>query len=464
MAAVGVGLAVTVPARASSPVDGLVRQTCSYVWVDGACEATAYADPGYATDVDPSPGQPYALRIGAVHEHSSYSDGDPNAVPRDYFEAARTGVNGTGTGVALDFLLSSEHSDNGDIPITTSADCLDPARVLECAHLDDPDHLEKWVVTLQQAEEVTAASGGSFTAMRGFEWTNDVYNHMNVYLSTNAVNVKIDGSYLSMDVMWDWLREPVARGGGADALVTFNHPGRPPSLTPFDSGLPHSELLAALGGENWNDVAYVPDVDDRVAGMEVNGGDDIEFYVLGLTNGWHIGPVAAEDEHGRSWASAEQGKTLMLTRGTTPGDYYWAFRNHRTVAVLDPLIGGAPGTRATAPTIHYWADGGSIQDPAATVLGGVAGGAGPHVLHAELAGLPAGARAALVSNRTGGQAAPVQLGAAGADGTFVASHTVGAPATGEDWWFLVVCPPEGEAPCGADQSYWAVTAPIWVAP
>jgi hypothetical protein len=198
--------------------------------------------------------------------------------------------------------------------------------------------------------------------------------------------------------------------------------------------------------------------------MEVNGGDDIEFYVLGLTNGWHIGAVAAEDEHGRNWASADQGKTLVLTRGTTPRDYYWAFRNHRTVAVLDALVGGAPGTRATAPAILFWADGASVQDPGATVLGGVARGAGAHALHADLSGLPAGARVALVSNRTGGQAAPVQLGAAGADGTLLASHAVEAPATGEDWWFLVVCPPDGAAPCGSDQAYWAVTAPIWLAP
>ena len=287
------------------------------------------------------------LRVGAVHEHSSYSDGDPTAVPRDYFDAARTGVNGTGQGVVLDFLLSSEHSDNNSLPLTTNEACLPPGNPLACSHVTDPDHLRKWASTLEQANE---ASSDVFTALRGFEWTNDVYNHMNVYLSTNVVNVKVDGSYLSMDVMWDWLREPVARGGGADALVTFNHPGREPSLTPFDSGGPHSALLTTLaGGANWNDLAYVPDVDDNVAGMEVNGGDDIEYYVLALTNGWHIGAVAAEDEHGRNWSSSDQGKTLMLTRGRSPQDHYFALQHHRTVAVQDALIGGAPGDAGDVP-------------------------------------------------------------------------------------------------------------------
>ena len=77
--------------------------------------------------------------------------------------------------------------------------------------------------------------------MRGFEWTNDFYNHMNVFFSTNFRNVKIDGSYLSMDRMWEWLQRPVAEGGGADGLVTFNHPGSNPKLSPFDGGFPHTE-------------------------------------------------------------------------------------------------------------------------------------------------------------------------------------------------------------------------------
>ena len=123
---------------------------------------------------------------------------------------------------------------------------------------------------------------------------------MNVYFSTNVVNVKIDGSYASMDFMWNWLREPVAEGGGADALVTFNHPGGDPQLSPFDGGLPHNAVAAAVpGGANWNDVAYVPTSTRNVAGMEVNGGDDIEWYVKALTNGWHIG---AGGQRGRARA------------------------------------------------------------------------------------------------------------------------------------------------------------------
>jgi hypothetical protein len=464
-------VASTQPSIAAPPPDAaashLLRQVCDLHWVDGVCEATGFPDPQYLTGTDPSPDGRLALRVGAVHEHSSYSDGDPTAIPADYFAAARTGHNGRGggdddSGVRLDFLMSSEHSDNAQLPITTSADCIDPSGIpdgtlppLACSHVLDDDHHEKWAATLRQAVE---ASDESFAAMRGFEWTNDVYNHMNVYLSTNVVNVKVGTGYVTMDAMWDWLRRPVAQGGGADALVTFNHPGRPPSLTPFDSGLPHSALLAAAGGENWNDVEYVPDVDERVAGMEVNGGDDLSWFVRALANGWHIGPVAAEDEHGRNWASSDQPKTLLLTRGTSARDYYFALQHHRSVAVLDDLVGGAAGEHASFPQILYWADGADIHDPASTLLGSTATGGPTHVLRAGLTGLPAGSPVALVSN-TG---APLVVGTAGADGALAVEHEVRSPASGEDWWFLVVCRPTSTA-CGADEDYVAVTAPIWIA-
>ncbi len=449
-------------------VTQLIRQVCSYVWVEGLCAQTRYPDPGYSTTTDPNPTLPLALRVGAVHEHSGYSDGDPTQIPRDYYRAAKTGHNvadaGGDTGVKLDFMLSSEHSDNEQIPITTAAVCIEPGSelfILGCQQINNQDHYFKWPAMLRQAREATDAN---FTGVRGFEWTNDVYNHMNVYFSRNFTNVKVDGSYATMDRFWKWLRTSPYYGGGADALVTFNHPGRQPGLTPFDQGLPHNELLESMGGSNWNDVAYVPAADKQVTAMEVNGGDDIQYYVKGLTNGWHMGAVANEDEHEREWSTSNEGKTLLLTRGTSPKDYYYALSQQRSIAIMNDLVGGAPGTKATFPTIHYYADGTSINDPASTVLGSTLKASGTHTLNIEASGLPANSRVALVSNTTSGQAAPIQLGAAGGDGTFDEAHAVTSPASGQDWYFVVVCPPASGTNCGKDLSYSAVTAPIWFAP
>ncbi|MGH8453032.1 MAG: CehA/McbA family metallohydrolase, partial [Nevskiales bacterium] len=350
-----------------------------------------------------------------------------------------------------------------------SADATIITQLLSCNNATNPDHYFKWQATREQAMQATdvaevdgAPAYTGFTGVRGFEWTNDYYNHMNVYFSTNVVNVKVDGSYASMDVMWNWLRRPVAQGGGADALATFNHPGGNPHLSPFDGGAPTGDVLqAAKGGANWNDLAYVPDVDDKVAGIEVNGGDDIEWYIKALTRGWHLGPVAAEDEHQREWATSTDGKTLILTRGRSPQDYYFAFRNHRTVAIRHDLVNGAPGSQVQVPQIHYWADGTNVQS--GTPLGSIIRAPGAHVLHVGFAGLPPGYKVALLSNRTNGQAAPEQLGVVDGTGAFSAMRGLTAPTSGEDWYFVAICP-ANEDNCGGNQNYSAVTAPIWFGP
>jgi hypothetical protein len=483
---VGICLCIAVVAPRAGAEDGGVprprdiavavqRELCSAIWVGAFCQASAYPEPGYRTDDEPHPDQPLAWRVGAVHEHSGYSDGDPDTRPADYFAAARTGHNtadgGGDTGVRVDFLLSSEHSENEKLPVTTAAVCIagtgiptalgpladglsDLLPPLNCSNVHRPDHYRKWEETLAQA---AAATDESFTAMRGFEWTNDYSNHLGVYFSRNVVNAKIDLSYLDMGFFWSWLREPADRGGGDDALIVFNHPGSLPALSPFDGGLPHGELLQELKPGNWDDLAYVPDVDDRVVGIEVNGGEDLEWYVRALTNGWHIGPVVAEDEHEREWSSTSDGKTLVLTRGRTPADYYAAFQRHRTVAIQAELIGGAPGERAIHPSISFYADGTHINDPAAVPLGSTITSEGEHTLHVEAGGLPPGSPVVLV-RRSG---APVDLGSAGPDGQIRAAHVVTAPDRGEDWWFAVVCPP-GTEDCGTGRSYTVVTSAIWV--
>lgn len=468
----------------------VLRALCDAQWQAALCDSVAFADTGYATEEDPHPDAPFFLAVGAMHEHSGYSDGDPTAIPRDYFTAGREGHNlhpdGSDTGVKLDFMISSEHSDNEKLPVTTSASCVpfsenlsdfpgsladfEPAallNLLNCENLMNPDHYVKWQSALEQAyagsETTQEASGktySGFTGMRGFEWTNDYYNHMNVYFSTNVINAKTDGSYASMQFMWSWLQEPVDQGGGADALVTFNHPGGNPALTPFDGGLPHGQLLALLGGSNWNDIDYVPAVDARVVGIEVNGGDDIEWYVKALQKGWHLGPVAAEDEHQRKWSGTGDGKTVMLTRGRSPKDYYYAFKNRRTQAIRHELIDGEPGEKARFPKIAFYANGDSLQN--SIPLGSIVRQSGPHRLHVETEQLLAGSRVALITS-SGTQQAPVQLGSADASGVLKALHEVLAPTTGEDWYFVVVCPLD-EAACGSNQNHLAVTAPIWFAP
>ncbi len=465
--------AVAVPSAQAGPPDlsdaavAALRQVCDRQWVEGVCEATGYPEPQYRSSEDPSPGQPLVARVGVLHEHSGFSDGAPGTQPESYWRAGREGHNtvdgGDGdSGVVIDFLLSSEHSENEKLPITTSEACIDPNGIpdgiaqleiegivppLQCSHIEEGEHYRKWNETLAQSIE---GSDEDFTAMRGFEWTNDYFNHLGVYFSRNVSNAKIDGTYVAMSVVWDWLREPAEQGGGSDALVVFNHPGGQPALTPFDGDLPHNQILGETkGGANWDDLAYVADVDERVVGIEVNGGDDLEWYVKALTNGWHVGPVAAEDEHQLEWSTSSDGKTLVYTRGVSPRDYYFALQHHRTVAVGEELVGGAPGQRATVPSVVFTADDG-------VPLGSLVVGGGPHDVHVDLDGLADGAVVALVSDALDG---PEVIGTADG-GSLTARRTITAPSQGEDWWFAVVCPP-GTLDCGTGEAYDVVTAPIW---
>ncbi|MDQ2648501.1 MAG: hypothetical protein M3Z03_02975, partial [Actinomycetota bacterium] len=479
-------VAVATPTQAgegpSEALPAIVRQVCDLQWIDGLCEQFGYPDPQYRSATEPSLDQPYALRIGALHEHSGYSDGDPDMRPRDFFAAGRTGHNtadaGGDTGVVVDWMLSSEHSDNEKLPVTTAEVCINPGALpdqlaagdllglgpLLCQNVDQGDHYDKWDQTLAQAAEATEADAEGaytgFTAMRGFEFTNDYYNHLGVYFSRNVVNAKVDGSLLTTEAFWNWLREPSTRGGGDDALVVFNHPGHLPALSPFDSDTPLNQLLADLvGGGDWHDLTHVSDVDDRVAGLEVNGGDDLFWYTKALRNGWHLGPVGAEDEHQREWSSTADPKTVVLTRGRSPRDYYAAFRAQRTMVVAPDMVGGEPGAPATYPKVLLWADGTSVQDPAATVLGGTVTGAGAHALEVEASELPPGARVVLVSDALD---QPLPIGAADGEGRFRSSTRVTAPATGEHWWFVAICQPSIEG-CGTPGNHSVVTAPIWFA-
>jgi hypothetical protein len=238
-----------------------------------------------ATGSAPTRGaEPYVELVGALHNHSGYSDGWPGTTPKTYFDRARDVEH-------LDFMAASEHSDNADVPVTFSEGCLGE-QAPNCVGTD-ADSLGKWDATLEQAR---AASTANFTGLRGFEWTSDRFGHINVYFSQHDTNAKIDGGYATMQTFYEWFTRSPQLGGGADGLATFNHPG--------------AKKLTDEPAVNWNDFAppeNFPAVDARMVGMEVYNDDD-EFgtsqgppegyYVRALDKGWHLGPVGAEDLHG----------------------------------------------------------------------------------------------------------------------------------------------------------------------
>lgn len=290
-------------------------------------DTTATTPPTPACDAGdgPAPSRLQFLR-GGIHAHSAYSDGDIHSIPADYYRiAAQQG---------LDFFAGTEHSDTyaPNIFISLGSDCFTtPDNLLTCLTPND-DKLRKWEATSEQA---AAASTGSFTALRGFEWTSDRFGHINVLFSQDITNAKLDGGYIDMGTFYGWLqRDPGTPllGGGSDALAIFNHPD--------DKKLSDSDP-----GRDWNLLAYVPAVDAQMVGMELfnsgttgdtpdSGRKDryADWYVRALEQGWHVGAVGGEDMHDTTWALPSHPKTVLLAADRSTASLRAALQARRMYA------------------------------------------------------------------------------------------------------------------------------------
>lgn len=277
----------------------------------------------------------YSHFIGAIHEHSGYSDGFPGSRPADYYASAK--------GYGLDFLASSEHSDSAQLPMTLSEECLDP-EIHRCAVADDDrpeDSFRKWDATKEQA---LAATDDSFTGLRGFEWSSDRFGHINVYLSENDLNAYRDGGFVSMETFWNWFARSPTLGGGADGLATFNHPGD--KCAPDDLG----QECETDPAYNWSSFEYVPAADQRMVGIEVYNDNDTydDHYVEALDAGWHVGAVGAEDLGHRprdgdgagtdDWGGPDWAKTVAIATDMTEDGLREALLARRFYAVKDNTL------------------------------------------------------------------------------------------------------------------------------
>jgi hypothetical protein len=314
---------------------------------------------GIALLVAPAPASAGVVPLtGSLHEHSGYSDGWPGSRPQTYYESGRS--------FGLDFMGGSEHSDNADLPLVASEDCLDPLVAPQCL-LADPveplDSFRKWDATLEQAR---AASSPTFTAFRGFEWTSDRFGHINVYFSRNDANAKGDGGYATMDAFYSWFTRAASLDGGSDGLATFNHPGAK-SLSDDDPGF------------NWNDFAYVPEADTRMVGIEVfnDRRDYGSWYPHALDEGWHLGAIGAEDlGHRRTddWGGPSWAKTVILAEDRSAAALKAAMLARRFYAIRRPGISltytaddrpmGSRITRTEGKRVRTRA---TVNDPTATL-------------------------------------------------------------------------------------------------
>jgi predicted metal-dependent phosphoesterase TrpH len=273
--------------------------------------------------------------VGAVHEHSAYSDGYIGTTPSDYYRSGRC--------FGLNFLFGADHSDFFATPIATSDECLERMDLVSCAQADpyEPaNSLDKYGPLRAQADaEQTAA----FTTAPGFEWSSDRFGHINGYFAQHWSSWLVDGT-AAMKPFYDWVVRPAELGGGSDGLFTFNHPGDKSLCGQIDVCKPADDP-----GFDWSDFAYDPRVDPQMVGLEVFNGDS-DFgspgaheggpdghFAHALDKGWHVGAVGAEDKgHKRTdrWGSDALAKTVIVAPDQDRETLKEAMRDRRFYATL----------------------------------------------------------------------------------------------------------------------------------
>jgi hypothetical protein len=216
-----------------------------------------------------------------LHNHTVMSDGDGD--PRLAFASMRS--------AGLDVAALTDH-----------------ATLLGVAGLSR----SAWDLTGALAD--AADDPGRYTAIRGFEWSHPLLGHVNVWFTTDLVDL-LDAP--RMGGLFGWLATH-------DGIASFNHPGR-------ESG-------------RFDDFGFSAAVRDRVVALEMfNRRDDYLFegwsqgrsspLVACLNRGWHTGLSGVTDEHGSDWGSPEgMGRSGLWVTGNTRRGVLDAMRARRFFA------------------------------------------------------------------------------------------------------------------------------------
>ncbi|GAA4365203.1 hypothetical protein GCM10023146_06730 [Nocardioides caricicola] len=219
-----------------------------------------------------------------LHNHTLLSDGDGD--PARAFQSMRD--------AGLDVAALTDHATISDNLLGDVLAGILPPEYSQLGGLTPSG----WQQTRTLAD--AADLPGTFTAIRGFEWSEPLLGHVNVWFTEHYVDVLQAGL---MQPLLDWLRrEPgLVLDGGAGGLAGFNHPGREPG--------------------RFQEFCYDPRVRDRVVSLEMfNRTDDFLFegwadgrtspLVACLDAGWRTGITGVTDEHGTDWGFPEgKGRT-----------------------------------------------------------------------------------------------------------------------------------------------------------
>ncbi len=210
--------------------------------------------------------------FGSLHGHSADSDGA--GTPQEYFTWARDAA-------AFDFCVLTDHAESLD------AGEWDDAGIQ--ADLFDQD--------------------GSFTTLRGFEWSSGTYGHINAWNTGDYIS---SSSLPELSSFYQWL-------GRRGAQAQFNHPG--------------------IHGD-FNGLAYVDSAADvllcqETANKLISNASGYLYpnYVSALDQGWRTAPTANQDNH---TLAANRHRTVAVAPSLSRANLLDALANRRVYSSDDP--------------------------------------------------------------------------------------------------------------------------------
>jgi hypothetical protein len=341
-----------------------------------ATEAMLIAAGGTAAEPRGSLAHPRGDRLllhADLHNHTRLSDGEGWA--EDAFASMRA--------AGLDVAAVTDHTYGICAPEKT---------------IDEED----WHKLGKLADE--ADDPGRFVAVRGFEWSSPSLGHMNVWGGrswTEPLPLIADGvpAHLAIKAAGPpeapaaiaefhrWLRadpDTTGSGGGADALIGFNHPGRETGRFGFfryDREL--AERTVALEMFNRDEDYLFERVD----------GGGVSPLVQCLDAGWRVGVVGVTDEHRPGWGFHKGlGRTGLWSLARDRESVREAMLRRRMFATREPSLRVDATLRRLGPAGDSFGPAGGSLGSASDSLG-PAGGS-PGSAGGQLGSAGAGARRA----------------------------------------------------------------------
>ncbi len=152
---------------------------------------------------------------------------------------------------------------------------------------------------------------GKFAALYGYEvgWGNEFgfYGHMNVL---NHGKWFAPAASTTLPELYRQLVEH------PDAVAMFNHP-------------------CDRWGNFGNFAHHTPEVDAQICLAEIKRAEFDGEYALMLSRGWHVAPVANEDNHQMDWTTKTNATGVVLAHSLTRENVLDAFRRGRAYSTMD---------------------------------------------------------------------------------------------------------------------------------